>query len=1127
MAETQYSTLLREVLEASKKIGDKKPFLTSERFLIALIDRIHSDSGSEDSKELTAITESLKERVGDLADARSKLEAYLNRKEAPTGSTYSYMLLILHRAQRMSIGLSTPVIDTVNVLTCMVQQPDEAVKLILKPGATSAATADATKKNNEEERQKQAPEEEKTDISSVVSKVKEIRGALQGKVFGQENAINVFLNGYFRSYMPKKTDPKKKKPQATFLFAGPPGVGKTMLAKQVAETIGRPFTCFDMSGYADKEAYIEFSGSDRAYRNAKPGNVTSFVAKNPKCVLLFDEIEKANLCIIHLFLQILDAGRLRDSYTDQEVSFEEAIVIFTTNAGKQLYESSEGDLSNIPRKVVIDALQKDINPITDAPFFPAAICSRFASGNVVMFNHIGAPELYKIAQNVFREHVAAFEEKNGIRIEIDERVYTALLFSEGSKVDARMVTGRAGSFIHDELFELFRLLSSEKVKTDMDILERIQINVDLSRSGPDIAELFRAEGQTRMLALAAPETIALCGRDCPGLSVSGVQSLQEAIDAVKTQEIDFVLLDLKYAADANTLGSLNMEDVASPARDFFKYLKAYRTDLPVYFLEHSANDFSEEEKVSFMKQGARDVLSLTNGKLSFAQELENIAAMLHQQASMIKLAVENKLVSFETAQTVSEDGKTAEIKLYDFKLSTAVESEDADSVLSSLSRPDVGFEDVIGANDAKRELTSFVQYLRNPKKYLGSGLKAPRGIILYGPPGTGKTMLAKALAHEAGVTFIATEGNQFRRNRYGGSAEEVHKQFRIARKYAPAILFVDEIDTIAKDRKGSASGSSDEEALTAFLTEMDGFGSNTAKPVFVLAATNFDVAPGSPTSLDPALMRRFDRRIYMDLPNKEDRIRYLNKKLSENPVLQISKAQIDNIASRSTGMSLAELESVVDLSLRLAIREDHATVNDALFEEAFETFHSGDAKKRDLSQLERVARHEAGHALLCWLNGETPSYLTIVSRGGHGGYMQHADHEGKAVYTKAELLGRIRTSLGGRAAEIVCYGEQDGISTGAGADLSAATNTAKRIMCSYGMDEGFGLAVVSDAAAESAVLSPEIRAAVNRILSEQMSEAIRLISENREKLDALVKALLEKDHLNELEIREALSHHDP
>ena len=357
----------------------------------------------------------------------------------------------------------------------------------------------------------------------------------------------------------------------------------------------------------------------------------------------------------------------------------------------------------------------------------------------------------------------------------------------------------------------------------------------------------------------------------------------------------------------------------------------------------------------------------------------------------------------------------------------------------------------------------------------------------------------------------------------GKGPKEVHDLFRVARKYAPSILFIDEIDAIAKERTGSGYS---EETLTAFLTEMDGFVSNPSKPVFVLAATNFDVEPGGKKSLDPALMRRFDRRILIDLPDREDRTRFFRKKMAGNTALQISDEKLENLIMRSTGMSLAELDSVIELALRSAIRESSTVVTDAIMEEAFETFSHGESKQWNESLLERVARHEAGHAFLCWLSGETPAYLTIVARGNHGGYMRHADDEDKPLLTKDELLAQIRTALGGRAAELVYYGDRDGISTGAAGDLQNATRNAQRMMCTYGMDDDFGLSVVYADAAYNGAMTMEVREQVNRILQEQMAEAVRLISENKDKVDSLVAELMVKNHLNGAEIVRAITKGD-
>lgn len=1120
MNELKASEFLNLVAEASKKIGTRgNHAFTAERFIIALIDKIAESTNGEQAQELLKAEEMLKKAFADIAEAKEKLLEYVCKEKGVVFLDDLYMKNKLKQAAEKAIKAEAEEVDVALLLSCILQDPSDMIKSIFsdseaEEGVPTDVKAVQGERLTKLEKEKD-PQQKKTEVSELISDVKRIREELQSVIYGQDNAINVFTAGYFQASMLALLDKSRKRPRASFLFAGPPGVGKTFLAEKAAAALKLPFMRFDMSEYSDREATLEFCGTDKVYKNGKPGNVTSFVAENPKCVLLFDEIEKANISVIYLFLQMLDAGRLRDNYTDKEVSFSDTIIILTTNAGKQLYEDSEsGDFSTLSRKVIVKALQKDVNPETGAPFFPGAICSRFASGNVVMFNHIGAHNLRSIAKKEIERHAGNLEKETGIVLQIDDAVYTALLLSEGSNADARTIRGRAETFFNDELYELLRLVASEKAETIIDDIEKIHIKVNLTRAKKDIADLFEIGEKAQILTFAREEIANACIEKANKLDISASQSFEKAVDIIKNKNIDFVLLDMKFGIPNEATESLNIEDIESPARELFKFLKEQRNSLPVYLLESKNSALSEEEKISFMRQGVRGFLCIDDEQ--FASKLKAIAEGIHQQASMIKLARENKIISFETAQKISLDGKEAEIELFDFTMSVAVDSEDTKNVLAS--RPNVHFDDIIGAKDAKKELTYFVEYLKNPKKYMGTGVKAPKGILLYGPPGTGKTMLAKAMACEAGITFIAAEGNQFLKKYVGEGSEKVHELFKTARKYAPSILFIDEIDAIAKERKGGAnSGATGEETLTAFLTEMDGFVSDSTKPVFVLAATNFDVEPGGDKSLDPALMRRFDRRVYIDLPDKADRIRFLKKKIDKNKALNISEAQIENIAMRAVGMSLAQLDSVVELALRSAIRDAEMTVTDAALEEAFETFNSGEVKKWDASQLERVARHEAGHALLCWMSGETPSYLTIVARGNHGGYMQHSEQEGKAIYTKDELLARVRTSLGGRAAEIVYYGEQDGISAGASGDLASATNVARQMVCSYGMDEQFGLAV------DTGSLSMEARVAVNRILKEQMECAIRIVAENKERIDSLVEELMVKNHLTKAEIEKAIS----
>jgi ATP-dependent Zn protease len=209
------------------------------------------------------------------------------------------------------------------------------------------------------------------------------------------------------------------------------------------------------------------------------------------------------------------------------------------------------------------------------------------------------------------------------------------------------------------------------------------------------------------------------------------------------------------------------------------------------------------------------------------------------------------------------------------------------------------------------------------------------------------------------------------------------------------------------------------------------------------------------------------------------------------------------------------------MALRSAVKCEGGVVNDASFEEAFETFNSGEKREWSLNSLERTARHEAGHALMCWLGGERPSYLTVVARGSHGGYMQYANDESKGTYTRAELLARITTALGGRAAEMVYYGEDGGLSTGASGDIHSATSVAEQMICNYGMDKEIGISYVDRNNVPSEYFT-KIRNRVNAILGEQLEVAIKAISDNRAVIDELVSELLEKNHLKEKDLARIL-----
>lgn len=475
------------------------------------------------------------------------------------------------------------------------------------------------------------------------------------------------------------------------------------------------------------------------------------------------------------------------------------------------------------------------------------------------------------------------------------------------------------------------------------------------------------------------------------------------------------------------------------------------------------------------------------------------------ETAMNRLFRSNKELCFDIGAEVSGDGSRAVIHLTGLKLRTAMLADDIGKFVGAKTIPDVKFDDIIGLSDAKDELRQAAMFLKDPAAAPDEA-RLFGGLLLSGAAGGGKTMLAKALAGEAGVPFIATAGNEFLKRFVGEGPQLMHEMFIAARKYAPCVLFIDEVESIARSRTGDNVGSVavGEEVLTALLTEMDGFRDHSDKPVYVMAATN-----ASLKSLDPAFRRRFDRTIHISLPIRAERLEFLERRTSDGALFAVTHDKLENLASRAVNMSLAALGKVCDLAIRTARRQASLPVTDNVLDEAFETYTAGSRKNWDESLRGSTAYHEAGHALISMLTGRVPSYITIVARDSFGGYVQQ--EEEKEIVTAGEMLDRICVLLGGRAAECHKYGSKSGINTGSGSDLSAATSCARDMVCRYGMS---GTLAVPNEKEMSGALAEKVYNAVNGILEEQMKRASGLIEKHSDTLDALAGELLRSDRIS-------------
>jgi cell division protease FtsH len=438
------------------------------------------------------------------------------------------------------------------------------------------------------------------------------------------------------------------------------------------------------------------------------------------------------------------------------------------------------------------------------------------------------------------------------------------------------------------------------------------------------------------------------------------------------------------------------------------------------------------------------------------------------------------------------------------------------------NKPTVTFDDVAGVEEAKQELHEVVEFLKDREKFQSLGARIPKGVLLVGSPGTGKTLLARAVAGEAGVPFFSISGSEFVEMFVGVGASRVRDLFDQAKRNAPCIVFVDEIDAVGRQRGAGLGGSHDEreQTLNQILVEMDGFDTNTT--VIVLAATN------RPDILDPALLRpgRFDRRVILDLPDMSGRLAILRVHAKGKPIA--NQAALEVIAKATPGFSGADLANLINEAAILAARRGKKAIETVDLEESIDRVIAGpERKSRRISPKEKelTAYHEAGHALVARMlpDCDPVHKVSIVARGTAGGYTRVLPSEDRNFATRTQLDARLAFAMGGRTAEKIMFND---ISTGASSDIKQATDWARKMVTVYGMSDALGprtfgqkeeliflgreISEQRDYSEKTALL---IDSEVNKLIAQAYSTATRLLTDNKDRLIHLSQILMVKENL--------------
>lgn len=1018
------------------------------------------------------------------------------------------------------------------VLSHVIQQlrdVNELTKIVLVPSPSAAA-----------------PKIERIRASLLAADA--LRAELSATVVGQDRAIEAVCEAFFvaqqRLQARASGTAGSRGPLMVLTFVGPPGVGKTYMAELIAAHLGKGgektgFLRLDMSDYAAPQNYEQLAGISRAFNGGQRGTLTSFATANPQGVVLVDELEKASRLTVNVFLQILDAGRLVDAMTGQEVDLSGVTFIFTTNLGKSLWDAPESagflEESRNLAETVLEALaetSQNREGEDQRGGLPPEILSRLAKGTVALFGRLGGVALERLAAKVVADVSDEMRDTYGLEIAIGSpSVLTLLVLRFASGGDARRLTAGLRAFLHATVRRALTDNRTVLLAGDTPTLQgasgfqlRLRDGTELPRDVSD-----RLESASRILVI---DDDPWSSESFGALPWKQVSTREEADAVLRQQKADIVLLDLH-------LGAAPGDGRTETGQAILRWIRSRFPGVPVFVVAEGAE--ARGLSADFVARigaegGARGVLWKTRKASgsgepalpSIGDQVRSIEEQIRRQLLVDDFTRRLKLLDFDTAAgTAAGTGGWIPIELYRVREVVATTGADR-SQPGSLEIPRDRLSTIAGARHAKVRLQEIVRWLRNPQELRNLGLSVPKGVLLTGPPGTGKTSLARAVAGEASVPFFALGGTSVFSKWAGESERKLRELFASARRLAPSIIFIDEIDSIGSSRAGGGDSGNRwrDGILNELLTQMDGF-SKADRPIVVLAATN------RPEVLDEALKRpgRFDATIEVPLPDLEAREALFQIYLVGKNVG--TGIDLTGLSRRTMGMSGAEIRQVTEEAGFRALRRSSAVIEQRDLEEAVTDVRFGlasDAARMDTPSRRMTAVHEGGHLLAgCLLKPERiPPQATILPRGRALGFVEIARDEDSQDQSLRSYEIEVQVALAGRAAETLLLGNA-GASAGCRSDLEHATRVATLVVSQFGLDPAFGLVNLSGLQTGFGKVDvppglPEKAAqCVSAWLALQWDEVKTLLESHRGMLERLVERLLEAETLYEAEIRQVLS----
>jgi cell division protease FtsH len=919
--------------------------------------------------------------------------------------------------------------------------------------------------------------------------IKKIAANLNDKVIGQSAAIESLSQGYLASSISPSEGPR-----TIYTFLGPSGVGKTYLASTFCkvmneyEQLGYVFTNFNMEQYSNEMDSLRLFGSGIQYTDASLGVLTSSVRAQPRQVLLFDEIEKAHSSVIQSLLSVLDKGKGQDQTSQEAVDFTQCIIIFTTNLGQDIVEKN----SQAHQINVFDVLRNSENPDSKVKLSYEFI-NRLAKGYSVLFSPLKTNHLIRLAERELTKR-DDFEEQ--LKFCWPENFASFFLQALSPEVNPRRIN------------HYLPKLKSSIVSKTTDLIDSTQTQLEFVI---EVDEANKTESrQTKFLLIDDDSRVYGNLSEIVSLNlISLSNSIEDMQVTLEKHSPDALLIDIDFINCSGT--SLT---------DFTNSINKINPSLPLFSYQIYHGQPTKELALS-KNHDIREHFSLSGITIEneLDKMLERVSYYIVMEQTLRSMSRRNEKLEYHCSTSLNEGVfKICFNQSYRTQLIHSADLKESDLFTHSL--PENTLDDVIGLDRAKQRLSEVVGWLKSPDKLKNFGVKLPSGFLFAGPPGTGKTLLAKALAGECGLPFFSITASELSDRYAGGTTANIKKLFATARKYAPAIVFIDEIDALAAQRTTNSDSLSRDKNLTvnALLTEMDGFTPHD-EPIFVLAATNH------PQILDKAITRpgRFDETIYCDLPNKKARQTFFER-FAEKHHIDWRQSDLMQLVSSAQGMSSADIEQVLREAIYQAVSDDKALTTEHIKQSMIRIVYGAPSEQIVLSQEEkrRTAYHEAAHLLAYKLlfPKQRIDFVTIEPRNQSLGFVSTRASDEYESYSKRTVMDKLQVLLAGRVAEKLCTGSIDEVSTGASNDIEKATQLAMHAIYEGGIEPSIGpVNVALITRFEESELLSDAQLAVKQWLEQAEQQVENLLNEHNQQLAMVAETLLDKESLlgNEIE----------